>query len=594
MPLAINRFLPDFSEQTMDHLRLHSRDLSLAMVLGCMAAMGGLACGGTKARNTAGASGGAGGTSALGGSGSGGVGAGGDTSGGGGAGGTSGDGTGGSSTLPTIACTSDTECSASALFCEPAKKLCVQCVKSADCPSGGHCLGNACVSVAACNNSRDCSTDQVCDPARGTCVQCTVKEDCATGQICVSDRCVISACATASDCGAGNVCDTTSGKCVECAADTDCTGTTQHCVQNVCRTTCATDKTCTPLGMLCDTASSACVQCKVDMDCPASSYCSAGTCKADICDATQAMCLGSSIVPCNANGSGWSPVSNCPADKPCKVYGTVASCSGSPATDGGVIATGDGGGDIPAGACTTATVNPCASITKFAGTQTVDGKGDDFCQVPSFVFGATNAAKINNYNNVPLTQFESVTGRVAWSAAGLSAFFDVTDASVQTVNMADATQAASKAYQGDSIEIMISSSNVLTGLTGTDTNTLHVIVPANGPAVATKASNNGGTSTGTASTLPAPQYAQAVTPTGYAIEVRLPWPNGAAPASGAQIRFDLALNSADAKFGTIDDMRDGQLLYYVGTVGGTTTCQNSTDGTVPYCDDRTWCTTSAQ
>jgi hypothetical protein len=74
--------------------------------------------------------------------------------------------------------------------------------------------------------------------------------------------------------------------------------------------------------------------------------------------------------------------------------------------------------------------------------------------------------------------------------------------------------------------------------------------------------------------------------------VQLPWPGGA-PSAGAQIRFDLSLNSADTIFGTIDEMRDGQLLYYVGTVSGTTTCQ-SNDGTVPFCDDRTWCATSVQ
>jgi hypothetical protein len=74
--------------------------------------------------------------------------------------------------------------------------------------------------------------------------------------------------------------------------------------------------------------------------------------------------------------------------------------------------------------------------------------------------------------------------------------------------------------------------------------------------------------------------------------VQLPWPDGA-PNAGSQIRFDLALNSADTIFGTVDDMRDGQLLYYVGTVNGNSTCM-SNEGTVPFCDDRTWCTTSVQ
>jgi hypothetical protein len=263
---------------------------------------------------------------------------------------------------------------------------------------------------------------------------------------------------------------------------------------------------------------------------------------------------------------------------------------------GGTAAGGVGGdsqpSDGPIGACSTSTVNPCTSIPKLTGTQTVDGKGDDFCQVPSFQFDVTNNAKVNNYNNVPLSQFETVTGQVAWSSAGFSAFFDVKDASVQTVNMADATQAIGKIYQGDSIEIMISSNNNVTGLTGTDNNSLHVIIPADGPAVSVKTSNSSGASSGTHTALLSSQYAQVKTGTGYAVEVQLPWPGGT-PSVGAQIRFDLSLNSADKIFGTIDDMRDGQLLYYVGTVSGTTTCQ-SKEGTVPFCDDRTWCATSVQ
>ncbi len=573
----------------MNHRRFPSHDLSLVLALGCALAIGGLACAGTRASD---GGGGDGGTTGQGGAG----GTGGDTSVGGGHGGEGGGGgssvggSGGSTTIPTIACTTDAECASDSLFCEPATKLCVRCVKSADCASGGHCLGNACVSVAACNSTRDCGGDRVCDPGRGVCVQCTTNNDCSSGQTCISNQC-IAGCQQSSDCGAGKVCDTAASKCVQCAADSDCDASTQHCVQNTCRTTCDSDKTCAPQDMLCDMANSDCVMCKTDSDCPASSFCDAGTCKADLCDATQAMCLGTSLVPCTANGNGWGPVSNCPADKPCTAYGSVASCGGS--SDGGVLPPIDGGqtGDGPIGACTTATLNPCTTISKLTGTQTLDGKDDDLCQVPSFQFSATNAAKVNNYNNVPLTQFETVTGRVAWSSAGFSAFFDVADTSVQTVNMADPSQAISKTYQGDSLEIMISSNNNVTGLTGTDNNALHVIIPANGPAVSVKTSNNGGSSSGTPTALPAGQYKQAVTSTGYAIEVQLPWPGGA-PNSGTQVRFDLALNSADSTFGSIDDMRDGQLSYYVGTVGGTSTCQGT--DTVPFCDDRAWCTTSLQ
>ena len=112
------------------------------------------------------------------------------------------------------------------------------------------------------------------------------------------------------------------------------------------------------------------------------------------------------------------------------------------------------------------------------------------CNVPSALFDAQNAAKVIAYNATPL---EIATVRIAWSSSGIHAFIDVLDASVQTVYgylqtqpTADQTQAITDVYQGDSIELMISSSNAVTGLTGNDANTLHVIVPASGPAVSVK------------------------------------------------------------------------------------------------------------
>jgi hypothetical protein len=273
----------------------------------------------------------------------------------------------------------------------------------------------------------------------------------------------------------------------------------------------------------------------------------------------------------------------------------VVSCGGLTALDGGVSpidggnSTIDGGSsDTPLPECTTATATPCTALPKYLGVQTVDGNGDDMCSIPSFAFTKANAAKVNNYNNIPDTQFESVTARVAWSESGLHAFFDVTDASVQSVDtVVDAPTALSKSYQGDSIEIYITSNDTLTGLTGTDNTSMHVIVPATGPAVSVKTDKNG---SGTPTALPPGQFKQAKTSGGYAIEVLLPWPGGSA-AGGSQVRFDLALNSADATFGTADDMRDAQMIFYVGTVSGSSTCGGDQ---APYCDDRLWCATTLE
>jgi hypothetical protein len=433
-------------------------------------------------------------------------------------------------------------------------------------------------------------------------VECTKPADCADEKVCVSYQCVAATpCASSADCQNGKVCDTTNSSCVECLAEGDCTST-QHCIQNTCRTACASDKECTPNGLLCSTTLTVCVECSAQKACPTGTYCnSSGLCKPAVCTAGQSMCLDTGVASCKPDGSGYGEAIACKADKPCAAYAGVAACGGpSPTIDGGVDI--DGGSiDSPILSCslvdsgTQGTATPCTTIPELTFTQTVDGKDDEFCNVPSFQFGVkTDGVKIHNYNNIPDSQFEVITARVAWSAAGFSAYFDVQDSSVQTVFDKDPTQATTKSYQGDSIELFISSNNNVSGLTDTDTNSLHVILPAAGPAVSVKTSNSSGSSTGTPTALAVTQYKQTKTSTGYAIEVQLPWPGGTAPSAGTQVRFDLGLNSADSICSGVDDMRDAQLLYYVGAVTGTTTCQSSNDGTVPYCDDRTWCVTTLQ
>jgi hypothetical protein len=344
--------------------------------------------------------------------------------------------------------------------------------------------------------------------------------------------------------------------------------------------------------MVCDTSSSACVQCLVAADCPGSWYCLVNACVPDVCDSTQSACSGTSVAGCDPDGDRFDNFSSCSTSKPCVARGAVAGCGSvpTPNRDAGApdtrIPTGDaGGGSCPAGT----TAEPCKSgIPKFSGTQTLDGKGSEFCALPSFTLNAQTAAKVMTYNNASSSQFETATARVAWDSAGFHAFVEVQDSSVQTAYMADPAQAINKAFMGDSIELFFSSSNNVTGLTSNDSNTLHLVVPATGPAASVKDTG----SSGTPAALPTNQYVQSSTSTGYAVEVLVPWP-GSAPSAGSTIRFDMVLNSADKKFTSVDDMRDGQMMYYIGSIGGATTCQTS-DGTVPWCDDRTWCQASLQ
>jgi len=573
----------------------------------CLAAIAMAACT-PKARNSPwGSSGGAGGSGGV--SQSGGTSSGGDTAGstggqGGGAGGGAGTGSVGSGgvggsagavgsggTPPSnIPCSGDSDCTSSGQFCETSTKLCVPCVKTKDCPSGGHCLGNRCVVFTPCSSKSDCTSDPVCDSKRGVCVQCTADSDCPTGKFCTANKCVAAlTCKGNGDCSSG-LCDTANSRCIDCLIDSHCSASNTHCVRNICRPACTKNGDCTALGMVCDTSNSVCVPCLTSTECPASSYCLMNSCVPDVCDSTQSSCNGTSVAACSAAGDGFDSFTSCAATKPCSVRGAVATCGGVPIPDAGASDAPTAGRDGGGGSCFGATsVDPCKSgIPKFTGTQVVDGSSSEWCGLPYFVLNAQNAAKVLNFNSVPTSQFETATARVAWDAAGFRAYVEVQDTSVQTMKMADATQATSKAYMGDSIEFFFSSNPNVTGLTSSDSNTVHIIIPASGTAVSVKDTGSSGTPTA----LPATQFAQATTSTGYAVEVLIPWP-GSAPSSGSAIRFDMALNSADTSFASVDKMRDGQLIYYIGTLSGSSTCQTS-DGTVPWCDDRTWCQANAQ
>jgi hypothetical protein len=147
----------------------------------------------------------------------------------------------------------------------------------------------------------------------------------------------------------------------------------------------------------------------------------------------------------------------------------------------------------------------------------------------------------------------------------------------------------SQPYQGDSIELYVSSSDNVTGPPGAD-NAWHVTLSPTGKAVSVKTVNNNGVST-TYAELPAAQYhADLKQGSGWSIEVLLPW-QGSAPSEGSKVRFDLAINVADSNFGGVGDMRDGQLILNQSAGSGQTSCPG---GAEAWCDDRTWCSSTLQ
>jgi hypothetical protein len=352
--------------------------------------------------------------------------------------------------------------------------------------------------------------------------------------------------------------------------------------------------------MLCNLTIGVCSQCSDQKPCASGTYCDAsGVCKFAVCLQGESRCSGNGIASCKTDGTGFGQVKLCSSSQTCKVFGGVAECADATTTpvdaatssdDGGASAS-DGGNPPASGGPRTcgvqATAAPCTSLPNLIVSQTLDGKGDEFCDVPTFHLNAETAkasGKVIVHNATPT---EDAAVKVAWTPAGLAVLVEVTDASVQTVNAASSKDAVDKVYQGDSIELYVSSSNDLKGFPGADATALHVTIPADGPAVVVKTTSTGITHTAWQASL----YKQVKTATGYTVEAQLPWPVSA-PDTGALVRFDIGLNSADKSFGGVDDMRDGQLIFYVGQVA-TSSCSAS-DGTVPFCDDRTWCTTLLQ
>jgi hypothetical protein len=218
------------------------------------------------------------------------------------------------------------------------------------------------------------------------------------------------------------------------------------------------------------------------------------------------------------------------------------------------------------------------------GTQVVDGNGDDFCNVPGFdlAFDST-AAKINLSTEEtanPGPRPERATYRLAWSDKFVHVYIEVADPSVNPNNN------PADIWNGDSVEFMISTSREVTGLTSTDANTLHVI--ANSViGVTVKGTGNSGAHT----QIGDPNlFKTHTTATGYAVELKMPWPGGQTVASGASIYFDAALNGARSS----SSGRVAQALLFQGPTPASTTCTGTGNDIAPFCDDRMWCPTKFQ
>lgn len=220
------------------------------------------------------------------------------------------------------------------------------------------------------------------------------------------------------------------------------------------------------------------------------------------------------------------------------------------------------------------TAAPCDHLPQFTGTQVVDGYGDDFCSVPAFELNFSNAAKVIEYTNPDFSGYpERALAQVAWSESYVHVFVRVEDPFIETADKIEYI------YGADSIEVMITANDLISGDPSKDASALHVI---SGPW-ATSDWGMAASVLPTKVALPWDQYAVATDATGYNVELKVPWPHGMKVDSTKRVYFDLALNAAVKEIRGQVDVRDAQAIYHLGFVSGS--CAE------PYCDDRLWCRT---
>ncbi|MGE5787490.1 MAG: sugar-binding protein [Myxococcales bacterium] len=223
--------------------------------------------------------------------------------------------------------------------------------------------------------------------------------------------------------------------------------------------------------------------------------------------------------------------------------------------------------------------HPCRAIPKFQGSQVVDGNGDDFCQVPAFQFDFSNADKFFAYNEANIHgrgDFpEHVTARIAWSQSYVHAFVRVDDPFIEKAENIEYV------YGADSIELMISADDHLSGDVTKDASVMHIIA---GPW-ATSNKGMAASVIGTKRALPDDQYVVTIDEHGYSVELRIPWPDGKTVAAEQRIYFDMAINAAISAIQGQTDVRDAQAIFRVKETSNKESCGQ------PYCDDLMWCQT---
>lgn len=240
------------------------------------------------------------------------------------------------------ACQSDKDCKELGKVCDPLTKVCVACLTDAECAPSQHCVAYSCQGYTGCANSLGCKAakgpdgkDQpICDQGIGECSACLSAADCPASHDCKAKQCIpFKSCQNSTDCSKDEVCNKSINRCVQCLGDNDCSAN-QLCEAGQCNSfiPCSSDKQCTDKGLLCDQTKGKCAQCLQNSDCPAIYNCQgvgvakSGKCVLDICAQGQGACATNQKVTCNQVGDGYGSPQPCPGQSTCVAPGGKPEC----------------------------------------------------------------------------------------------------------------------------------------------------------------------------------------------------------------------------------------------------------------------------
>lgn len=226
----------------------------------------------------------------------------------------------------------------------------------------------------------------------------------------------------------------------------------------------------------------------------------------------------------------------------------------------------------------TPTANPCSELTRreqLASGQTMDGRADDFCDVPYVDFNNWMGV-IRDPSAIPTSLQSTMRVRAAWSSFGLHLHLSLRDDKIQVAPDL-------MLWQGDSAEIYVAGYDALTGAFDNITKDVgaHQIIfaPSVGATPTRAVYFYGGTARGGP---PLDRWFARNTGGGYDLEVRLPWgdlkpTSHAAPTAGKRVALTFGFNQK----------QDAQKAFAIHQVKTTTPFGPCSQ---PYCDDRLWCT----